>query len=139
MTHKTFAETIEDRLELIELVVAAIAQGSRGDDLRDLRILLIDLMGLLKRDPGIEAAADDLYAAATALVTDSTAKSQPLARKLRLLKDARQRFSSRLTGAAERIGPQERKGLQGLAALYAAHIAFATPSNDMREPQTQSA
>jgi hypothetical protein len=55
-------------------------------------------------------------------VTDSQVGAQPIARKQRLLKDARQRLCGRLTGAAERIGPQEMN-LKGFAAFQAAHMS----------------
>ncbi|MET0742687.1 MAG: hypothetical protein ABWY78_04890 [Microvirga sp.] len=122
MLHKTFAETIDERLRAIGWLVDCIGLDPIRDDLRDLRILLIDVTGLLRRDPGIEAAADDLYAAAAALVTDNAVGSQPIARKLRLLEEARRRFCGRLSGAAERIGPQEI-GLKGFAAFQAAQMS----------------
>jgi hypothetical protein len=139
MMHKTFAETIDDRLRAIGLLVDCLVRESGKDDLHDLRVLLIDVTGLLKRDPGIEAAADDLYAAAAALVIDSTIGAQPIARKLRLLKDARLRFCNRLTGAADRIGPQERIGLQGFAAFQAAQMLRHATSSDVWDARTHFA
>ena len=122
MTSKTFEETIRERIEAVELIVSVIAQEGREANLHDLRVLLINVMGLLKRNPGIESAADDLYAAASALVTDSSVGAQPLARKLRLLRDARDRFCARLPGAAERNGPGEQMRFQGLEAAYAIQL-----------------
>jgi hypothetical protein len=122
MTSKTFEETIRERIEAVELVVALIAQEGREASLHDLRVLLINVMGLLKRNPGIESAADDLYAAASAVVIDSPLGSQPMARKLRLLRAAKQRFCSRLPGAAERNGPGEEMRFHGLAAAYAVQL-----------------
>src|SRR5918997_2655484 len=104
MKHETFAEVIAERQQAIELAVDRIAQHAESGDLRDLQVLLVNLTGLLKRAPGIEATADDLYAAAIAVVTDRRVNSQPATRKLRLLKDAGQRLRERLMGAAERIG-----------------------------------
>jgi hypothetical protein len=119
MKLETFAEVIAERQQAIELAVDQIAQHAESGDLHDLQVLLVNVTGLLKRDPGIEATADDLYAAATAVVKDRRVNFQPATRKLRLLKDASQRFRQRLMGAAERIGPEELPRLQGLAALYA--------------------
>jgi hypothetical protein len=68
---------------------------------------LIELMGLVERIPGIEAATGDLYAAAEALVADQTVRSQPIARKLRLLADAHQRFREHLP-AARPLKPGQR-------------------------------
>jgi hypothetical protein len=64
-----------------------------------LRQLLIDLMVLLERDPGIEAAAADLFATASALVRDTAAGHQPGPRHLRLFREARVRFRERLVAA----------------------------------------
>lgn len=122
MAQKDFAEAIQERREAIELIVSLIAQeGRREASLRDLRVLLIDVMGSLKRDPGIESAADDLYAAAAALVKDSGYGQQPAARKLRLLRDARDRFCGRLPAVSER-GVAEEKQLKGLEAAYAVQL-----------------
>ena len=122
MIPKTFEETIRERIEAVELVVTVIAQEGREASLHDLRVLLINVMGLLKRNPGIESAADDLYAAAAALVTDSSVGSQPIARKLRLLRDARDRFCARLPSAAERTGAGAEMRFQGLEAAYAIQL-----------------
>jgi hypothetical protein len=107
MTFKNLAEAVDEKLAWIGPVLARIEQGGRNADLRELAQHLIDAMRLFPRNPGIEAAADDLYGAAAALVTDSTARSQPIARKLRLLKEAHLRFSSRLGSAVERTGRYE--------------------------------
>jgi hypothetical protein len=139
MKHETFAGVIAERQQAIELAVDQIAQHAESGDLRDLQVLLVNVTGLLKRDPGVEATADDLYAAATAVVTDRRASSQPATRKLRLLKDASQRLRERLTGAAERIGPEERPRLQGLAALYATQrTAASVVGGELREPSSRA-
>jgi hypothetical protein len=131
MSDKTFAETIDHRLAAIERVVESLAGASAESDLRDLRVLLIDVISLLKRDPGVEAAADDLDAAAAALVKDSAVGSQPLVRKLRLLRDARQRFHDRLIVATARTGDKEYRGLQEAAIAYAARLTPSTTSIDL--------
>jgi len=122
MNPKTFEETIRERIDAVELVVTLIAQEGKESGLHDLRVLLINVMGLLKRNPGIESAADDLYAAAAAVVNDSSLGSQPMARKLRLLRDARERFCSRLPGAAERNGSGDELRYKGLEAAYAVQL-----------------
>ncbi|GEO14049.1 hypothetical protein [Microvirga aerophila] len=107
MTFKNLAEAVDEKLAAIVPVLARIEQIGGSADLRDLGRHLIDAMNLFQRNPGIEAAADDLYGAAGALVTDSTVRAQPIARQLRLLKEAHLRFSSRLVGAVERAGRYE--------------------------------
>ncbi|GEO17969.1 hypothetical protein [Microvirga aerophila] len=124
MTPKTFAETIDNRLGSIELAVDAIAKESSEAELQKLRVLVVDVMSWLGRDPGVEAAADDLYAAASALVVDSSVGSQPLARKLRLLKDASMRFRIRLLGAAERRAPKELPTPADVPSVYVARGAL---------------
>jgi hypothetical protein len=103
MNQKTFAARLDEMLELIERALAAIEQGVGQPELLRLQTLLqellINCMRLLERNPGIEAAAADLYAAASVLVTDSTRGAQPLTRKLRLFREARLRFRQRLTAA----------------------------------------
>jgi hypothetical protein len=132
MTHTSFAETTNERLTAIELVVVRIARGGDQSDLRDLRVLLIDVMGLLKRNPGVEAAADDLYAAAAAVAMDTHMDWQPATRKRRLLTDASLRFCGRARRAAEDGEPEHRLILRGVAALYAAQVAHRATSIEIR-------
>lgn len=100
---KTFAARLDEMLKLIEQALAAIEQGGGQPELRSLQKLLqellINCMRLLERNPGIEAAAADLCAAASVVVIDSTRGAQPLVRKLRLFREARLRFRQRLTAA----------------------------------------
>ncbi len=137
MTHKSFAEIINERLTAIELVVVRIARRGDQSDLRDLRVLLIDVMGLLKRNPGVEAAADDLYAAAAAVAMDTHVDWQPATRKRRLLTDASQRFCGRTRRAAEEGEPEDSLILQGIAALYAAQVAHRATSIEIRSSLSQ--
>jgi hypothetical protein len=103
MSHKTFSARLDEMLELIERALTAIEQGSGQPELRSLQQLLQELliscMRLLERNPGIEVAASGLHAAASALVAGSCRGAQPLARKLRLLREARLRFRQRLAAA----------------------------------------
>jgi hypothetical protein len=132
MTHTSFPETINERLAAIELVVVRIARAGDQSDLPDLRVLLIDVMGLLKRNPGVEAAADDLYAAAAAVAMDAHVDWQPATRKRRLLTDASLRFCDRARRAAEEGEPEDSLILRGIAALYAAQVAHRATSIGIR-------
>lgn len=107
MTFKVLADAVDDKLAAIALVFTQMEQGGESAVLRELAGHLMGALALFQRNPGIEAAADDLYAATAALIADSTPQSQPMARKRRLLQEAQLRFTSRLTGAAERLGPYE--------------------------------
>jgi len=131
MSDSTIAQTINERTEAVKKVINLIAQSGRGDDLHDLRVLLINTTSLLKRDPGIEAAVDDLYAAAAALVRDASTGTPPSARSLRLLLSASDRFCSRLGAAADRIGPEPEMRFKGLEAAYAVQLERFSMNADL--------
>jgi hypothetical protein len=103
MAHPSFATKLDEMLEVIERALSAIEQGGGEPELCSLQKLveelLVNCMRLIERNPGIEAAAADLYAAASVLVADYTVSAQPLVRKLRLFREARLRFRQRLTMA----------------------------------------
>ena len=109
MAEKRFTETIEEKLALISPMVKAIEYGGERPYLCELQTLLrqhlASLVVLFERDPGLDAATTDLYAAAAAVVNDTTRASQPLARKRRLLKEAQARFQERIATAR----PNERR------------------------------
>ena len=107
MMFKILTEAVDEKLAVIALVLRKIEQGGQGADLRDLGSHLVHALRLFERNPGIEAAADDLYAAAAALVVENTKLSQPTARARRLLKETHLCYCSRLEAAANRVGPYE--------------------------------
>jgi hypothetical protein len=130
MAHKNLTETIGERIAATELVVDAIAQHGLEADLRDLRVLLIGTMSLLNRDPGVEAAVDDLYAAASALIRDEAAGTHPVPRNLRFLRSALARFTERvptLLGGEKTDDPMR---LRGLDAAYAVQLERSTHVED---------
>ncbi|MBJ6127150.1 hypothetical protein [Microvirga splendida] len=131
MIDSALAKTIQDRTEAVKKVVNLLAQAGRADDLHDLRVLLINTMSLLKRDPGTEAAVDDLYAAAAVLVKDASSGTPPSARSLRILLSASDRFCMRLGAAADRIEPQPEMRLKGLEAAYAVQLERFSMSADL--------
>ena len=103
MTETSFTDTIEEKLAFISPTVKAIEFGGELSYLRALQTLLrqrlASLVVLFERDPGLDAATADLYAAAAAVVNDTAIASQPLARKRRLLKEAQARFQERISTA----------------------------------------
>jgi hypothetical protein len=103
MADKRFTDTIEEKLALISPTVKAIEFGGDQPYLHELQTLLkqhlTSLVVLFERDPGLDAATADLYAAAAAVVNDTAMASQPLARKRRLLKEAQARFQERIVTA----------------------------------------
>lgn len=109
MTDKNLNEAIAEKLNLIAPTLKAIQAGGEEAYLGDLKDLLrknlASLLTLFERDPGLDAATADLYAAAAAFVKDVAVSSQPYARKRRLLKEAHLRFEERIALAR----PRERK------------------------------
>src|SRR5919112_1474958 len=103
MAETRFTDTIEEKLALIAPTLNAMEFGGDQPYLRELQTLLrqhlASLVVLFERDPGLDAATADLYAAAAAVVNDTTRASQPLVRKRRLLKQAQARFQERIATA----------------------------------------
>ncbi|QRM33491.1 hypothetical protein [Microvirga sp. VF16] len=102
MAENCFTDTIEEKLALISPTVKAIEFGGELPYLCELQTLLrqhlVGLVVLFERDPGLDAATTDLYAAA-AMVQDTPTAAQPLARKPRLLNEAQTRFQERIATA----------------------------------------
>ena len=111
-------QTIDGHLQTIGRVLSGIERGGGVVHLRDLGLLLIEATGLLERNPGLVAAADDLYAAAEAVVRDSHRGAQPIVRKLRLFREAHKRFPSRMRRAGAQIRPERLNAME--SALRAA-------------------
>jgi hypothetical protein len=88
-------------MDLIAEAVARIEQNyGKPDELGNMRAHLVELLRLTERSPGIDAAADDLDAAATGLVQTTAADGGPtIARRQRLLREAFQRFQQRVGSA----------------------------------------
>ena len=85
---------IENQLRPVRDVSHRIAAGvGTLGNLSDLRTSLVEILERRERDPGIEAAAHDLYEGAVAIVESGT---PPTHRQQRLLQEATQRFEERL-------------------------------------------
>jgi len=96
----TFAEIFEDRLKHVESAVAVIEQGEgHRPELDSLRVHLIDILDVIERNPGIEAAADDLYEIAARAVTGSARERSSVSRERRIVREAALRLTDRLTSA----------------------------------------
>jgi len=100
MTETTSAEAIQEKVNLIAATLKALQSGGDENYLREIQGLLQrNLSGILvmfERNPGLDAATTDLFAAASAVVNDMKVASQPLARKRRLLREAQARFEERV-------------------------------------------
>lgn len=106
MTEKALNEAIHENLNLIAPTLKAMQSGGEQAYLGDLQTLLrknlASLLALFERDPGLDAATADLYAAAATIVQDATAATQPYARKRCLLQEAKARFGERVALARPR-------------------------------------
>ena len=77
MTETTFKNAVDEMLGRLDPIMLVIQQGGGEAALYSLQQQLIELMGLIERNPGIEAATGDLYGAAEALVVDRTEVCSP--------------------------------------------------------------
>lgn len=125
MTDESFEKMIRERIAAVELVTESIAAQGRDTDLHDLRVLLINTMSLIKRDPGVEASVDDLYAAAKAIVRDAALGYHPVIRNVRCLQSAFRRLADRLPIVAGLSEPDDAPRFRGLEAAYAVQLERA--------------
>ncbi len=97
MARSAFSEALQTLVDLIGQAVARIEQNyGEPDELHTMRAHLVELLRLMERSPGIDAAANDLDAAAGLVRTTAADGSTALARRQRLLREALQRFQQRL-------------------------------------------
>ena len=97
--------------ELLGSMGELIARIEHGDGpeaaLRELWATLLGLTTMVARDPGIRMAAEDLHAAATALVSDRSLELTGVdVRRRRLLKEAHARLRDRLATAKPNAQPR---------------------------------
>jgi hypothetical protein len=91
----------DELLGILGQAILRIKHGDRADAaLRELWAVLLELKVVVARDPGIRMAADDLYAAAAALVAgQSNGPDGADVRRWRLLREADARLRERLASA----------------------------------------
>jgi len=91
----------DELLGILGQAILRIKHGDRADAaLRELWAVLLELKVVVARDPGIRMAAEDLYAAAAAIVAgQNTGSERSDIRPWRLLKDADRRLRDRLASA----------------------------------------
>ena len=105
-----FVEAVESRGQAIGHAVARILDGEEADLVLEApRSYVDDLRILIKRHPGIEAAASDLLATAGAFISASRTGDGADTRQRRFLAEAALRFTARLEAAqpsesARRVG-----------------------------------
>ena len=106
----SFRSAAEDALGFIEIAVERIVRSESADSaLRELEAFLIEILGLVERDPGLELAAEDLHRAATMILGDRCAGAETVdVRRRRLLLDAARRFRACLDAACPSRGARPR-------------------------------
>jgi hypothetical protein len=102
MASKSLAAAIEEALRFIERAVAKIERREDAEtELHNVRAYILNILDLVERTPGIAASADDLYAAVVAVASaagrDGEVTTDP--RRVRLLREARERFRDRISRA----------------------------------------
>jgi hypothetical protein len=122
MMDESLEKTIRERIAAVEMVTGTIAVQGRDTDLHDLRVLLINTMSFMKRDPGVEAAVDDLYSAAKAIVRDAALGVHPVSRNVRFLRSALARFIERVPVVVGLSEPDDSLRFRGLEAAYAVQL-----------------
>ena len=90
---RSLHDALEETLGLVQRALDRIRAGDNAEnELHNVRAYLVNILELVERDPGIEAASDDLYQVAAVLV-EGTDKSP---RMSRLLSEAFLRLRDRL-------------------------------------------
>jgi hypothetical protein len=105
---RSLHDALDETIAFIERALGRIRADEGAEaELHNLRAYLVNVLDLVERDPGIEAASDDLYAVARRLAEGSDKGP----RMRRLLVEAFQRFHDRLSLAR----PSERALQMGLS------------------------
>ena len=110
MTPELLNELVGKRVAGID---AALIQIGLGRDAKgaaaNIRAHLIDLLALLDRNPGLDAAVDDLQKSVHAVV-EAGDRGGADDRQTRLLTEAHSRFRTRLAAAGVEVGPESGVG-----------------------------
>jgi hypothetical protein len=121
MSENTFTAALDVRIEALKVVLNHVADNGSTACVSDLRVLLLSVLGLVNRDPGLEQAADDVAAAATVVARSRVSGEAPDTRSLRLFTSFRDRLLSRLDSATGR-GEGDDVRFRGLEAAYAVQL-----------------
>ena len=104
---RSLHDALDETLGFVERALDRIRAGESAEgELHNVRASLVNILELVQRDPGIEAASDDLYQVAAVLAEDTDKGT----RMVRLLNEAFLRFRDRL----EMARPSERPMQMGL-------------------------
>ena len=86
---RSLHDALEETLGFVQRALDRIRAGDNAEaELHNVRAYLVNILELVERDPGIEAASDDLYQVA-AVLAEGTEKGTRMAR---LLSEAFLRF-----------------------------------------------
>ena len=113
MAQQTFAEAVQEVSDFVARALTRI-EDNHGEEaeLHNVRAYIINLLELVERDAGLEMACNDLYDAALALVTATSADGpEVITRRRRLLREAYLRFQTRLVS----LRPGHKAKHMGLA------------------------
>ena len=111
MTPEPLRELLTKRIAGIDIALIHIGLGCDSTDAAEtLRAQLIEVLGLLDRNSGLDAAADDLFRCVRAVVA-ARARGTIEDWHVRLLGKAHARFRARLEGAGALFIEQSGKGL----------------------------
>ena len=98
---QSFAAAIQETVEYVERALARIETGDGVEaEVHNVRAYLVNTLEMIDRDPGIEAAADDLYATAAAFVAGQGRPEDGSPRRdKRVLREAFLRLRDKLASA----------------------------------------
>lgn len=110
MTQKPFVEAIEETVSFIERAIDRVARNEGAEaEFHNVQAYILNILELVERDAGIEAAADDLQNAVRFFVV-TLADQGDAPRRGRLMREAYLRFHDRLATAR----PSEHARRMGL-------------------------
>ena len=111
MTPELFDEHLNNRVVGIDKALFQISQSRNAQDAAvTIRAHLIELLSLLDRNTGLDAAADDLYKSVMAFVAAGAYGSSAEDRQERLLAEAYARYRDRLEAAGVEFIPESVGG-----------------------------
>ncbi|KAB0266365.1 MAG: hypothetical protein K0S56_4334 [Microvirga sp.] len=92
-------EALDEAIEAIEVILGQLERTPDSETgLGNLRAQILSILWLVERDPGIEAAADDLFNASAAVVRVVDDGDSGVRHK-RIMNEANMRFRERLRSA----------------------------------------
>src|ERR1700712_386510 len=122
MTPGLHTEMLNDRIKAIADAITRLRQGERRHaEARSVRGSLMDILDLIERNPGVDAAVDDLHRGVCALVDDlhrgvcALVEAEPSeggleARRVRLVCEAYARLLDRLRAAGAELADKGANG-----------------------------